>query len=167
MQAFWLFFLLVYCQQVVKIKILIYMYLSTTTVDNRIRFRKLDYSALDAVLPFMRRSRSRTCDYTIAGMLMWADYFGYEYAVIDNTLFVKGVAENDRSIPAFSLPIVTPPCPRSIQQLRTRISLEGVRYVFPRYILPDLIAMQSSPTEKYTPAISTLVQDSGSMPSVL
>ncbi len=106
------------------------MYLSTTTVDNRIRFRKLDYSALDAVLPFMRRSRSRTCDYTIAGMLMWADYFGYEYAVIDNTLFVKGVAENDRSIPAFSLPIGDMPLADAVALLRGYCRDQGVPLVF-------------------------------------
>lgn len=26
---------------------------------------------------------------------VWTDYFKYEYAIVDNTLFIKGVDEND------------------------------------------------------------------------
>ncbi len=47
----------------------------------------------------------RTCDYTIGGMLMWADYFDYKYCIFDDTLFVKGISESHPGLEAFSLPL--------------------------------------------------------------
>lgn len=48
---------------------------------------------------------SRTCDFTVGGLLMWADYFNYTFAILRDTLFIKGVTEDDVTRPAFSLPI--------------------------------------------------------------
>ena len=66
-------------------------------------FRK--YTPADA--PVIRRLVSgqpyRSCDFTVGGLLLWADYYGYEFAVADDTLFVRGRAEDGR--PAYLLPV--------------------------------------------------------------
>jgi hypothetical protein len=41
----------------------------------------------------------------MGGLFMWADYFKYEYAVCEDTLFIKGVSVLDLSETAFSIPI--------------------------------------------------------------
>lgn len=70
-----------------------------------IQFKPVTIESVDEIKRFLSMSRSRTCDYTVAGILMWAEYFHYEYAVVNDTLFIKGVAENDLGTPAFSAPI--------------------------------------------------------------
>lgn len=70
-----------------------------------IQFKPVTLDSIPEIKSILELSRSRTCDYTIAGLLMWAEYFHYEYAVIDDTLFVKGVTENDVTRVAFSTPI--------------------------------------------------------------
>ncbi|MDE6458118.1 MAG: hypothetical protein K2L31_05910 [Muribaculum sp.] len=55
-----------------------------------IKFKPLTINAVAEIAPLLEYAKSRTCDYTLAGLLMWADYFKYEYAIIDNTLFIKG-----------------------------------------------------------------------------
>jgi len=70
-----------------------------------IQFKPVTIESVDEIKRFLSMSRSRTCDYTVAGILMWAEYFHYEYAVVNDTLFIKGVAENDLGAMAFSAPI--------------------------------------------------------------
>lgn len=106
------------------------MYLSTTAVLPRLRFHKMDYSSVDTIRQLLARSHSRTCDYTLAGMIMWAHYFNYEYAIVGNTLFVKGVEENDRSTPAFSIPIGEMPLSESVALLKEYCRDENIPLVF-------------------------------------
>lgn len=64
---------------------------------------------LDDIRPIrdilLRYATSRTCDFSIGGIFMWIDYFDYKYCILDDTLFIKGVTEDDVTRPAFSLPI--------------------------------------------------------------
>ncbi len=53
----------------------------------------------------LRYTTPRTCDFSIGGIFMWIDYFDYTYCIFDDTLFIKGVTEDDVTRPAFSLPI--------------------------------------------------------------
>ena len=46
---------------------------------------------------------------------MWAQYFSYSYAISGDTLFIKGVTEDDVTRPAFSLPIGAMPLDRAIE----------------------------------------------------
>lgn len=71
-----------------------------------LNFRKIttaDISRISGLL--MRYASGRTCDYSIGGILMWVDYFGYSYAITDDTLFIKGVSEADKSSVAFAVPV--------------------------------------------------------------
>lgn len=106
------------------------MYLPVSAVVPRLRFHTLDYNAVGAITPLLERSRSRTCDYTVAGMLMWARYFKYEYALTDGTLFVKGVEENARTTPAFSLPLGDMPMPEAVQLLKEYCAVRDTPLVF-------------------------------------
>lgn len=98
-----------------------------TTATKTLRFKKLDINATDVLLKYLPMAHSRTCDYTLAGILMWADYFRYEYAVADNTLFIKGMAENNLSLPAFSLPIGHMPVEESVELLKSYCASTGNR----------------------------------------
>ena len=80
-----------------------------------IRFKPVTVDSVPEIAPLLEYADSRTCDYTVAGLLMWADYFKYEYAIIDNTLFIKGVDENDMSTPAFSMPIGAMPLRKALR----------------------------------------------------
>lgn len=72
---------------------------------NPLRFSPITLADLPAINKALQTGDSHTCDYTIGGIYMWADYFAYRYCIVADTLFIKGLTEDDRSIPAFSLPI--------------------------------------------------------------
>lgn len=46
-----------------------------------------------------------TCDFTVGGIYLWLRYFSYRRAVVDGTLFIEGVSEEDPSQRAFSVPV--------------------------------------------------------------
>ena len=56
-----------------------------------------------------------------------------------------------RTPPAISLPRTTAPWAYSIRQLRITVLVAGILYFMPKYILPLLMAMASSPTENRMP----------------
>lgn len=83
----------------------IYVDIKLMDTLTKLSFRPVTIDAVPALREILRKAESRTCDYTIAGLLMWSDYFHYQYDIVDNTLFIKGVSENDTAVPAFSMPI--------------------------------------------------------------
>lgn len=73
-----------------------------------LRFKRItldDIPAIHSILTAAAPASSRTCDYSIGGIFMWIDYFDYSYCIVNDTLFIKGVTENDVATPAFSLPV--------------------------------------------------------------
>ncbi|MDE6097477.1 MAG: phosphatidylglycerol lysyltransferase domain-containing protein [Muribaculaceae bacterium] len=81
-------------------------------------FRIITLADLPLINQLLQHSSTRTCDYTIGGIYMWIDCFGYEYCVYDDTLFIKGFSENRPGETAFSLPIGKLPLQESIDMLR-------------------------------------------------
>lgn len=74
-----------------------------------------DLPAIRSILEAASADKScRTCDFTVAGIYMWIDYFYYQYCIVDNTLFIKGVTENDVTRPAFSVPVGPMPLDKAI-----------------------------------------------------
>ena len=69
--------------------------------------------------------------------------------------------------PLISLPITTPPCPLNMVQLVMVIFSQGTPSLRACKSRPDLMVMQSSPTEMWQSLMCTFLQDSGLMPSVL
>lgn len=98
----------------------------TPKPEPRLCFRPLSLDDIPAIRPLLARSGSRTNDFTVGGIMMWADYFHYTFSIVDNTLFIKGVAEDDVTTPAFSLPVGDMPPERAVAMLRNYCSLNGL-----------------------------------------
>lgn len=109
----------------------------------RLAFKPLRLPDMPLVNRFLQRPRSRACDYSIGGLYMWIDYFKYEYCVVDDTLFIKGVDEVDPSRTAFTVPIGALGLGASVSMIIEYCSAFGLEPVFtavPDDILPDLMA---------------------------
>lgn len=113
--------------------------------DTRLDFRKITADNIDEVWRMSQREEGRTCDFSYGGILMWADIFDYEYAIVHDTLFIKGRSEDDMQSVAFSLPVGSLPLEESIGLLRqwcrehdATLKLSAV----PEYAINDLICMR-------------------------
>jgi len=76
-----------------------------TESEEEFRFTPVTVESLPEINKYFRIQKYRTCDFTIGGLFMWASYFKYEYAIFNDTLFIKGVSEINASETAFSIPI--------------------------------------------------------------
>lgn len=106
-----------------------------------LEFKKITHKDMPAIWEFLNREKGRTTDFSYAGLFMWVDLFKYEYAIFKDTLFIKGVVENDRSVPAFSLPVGSLPISESIDILKDYCRSEGIGLelsAVPEYALDDL-----------------------------
>ena len=104
-------------------------------------FKKITSENMPAVWEFLKNEKGRTTDFSYAGVLMWVNYFNYEYAIYRNTLFIKGVVENDMSKPAFSLPIGELPLDESMKILREYCDANNIELEFsaiPEYAVEEL-----------------------------
>ncbi|MDE6393679.1 MAG: phosphatidylglycerol lysyltransferase domain-containing protein [Muribaculaceae bacterium] len=54
------------------------------------RFRPVEFRDIPMLTDFFNRYPSRSCDFSIGGVLMWADYFDYRIAVQDDSLLICG-----------------------------------------------------------------------------
>ncbi len=77
----------------------------TARKNSPLRFKPLTLDDVSLVRSMLAFSGSRTCDFSIGGIYMWIDYFDYTYCIFNDTLFIKGVTEDDVTRPAFSLPV--------------------------------------------------------------
>lgn len=91
-----------------------------------LNFKPIEHSDMPLIWTFLEKEHGRTTDFSYAGLFMWVDLFKYEYAVYKNTLFIRGVVENDRSLPAFSLPIGEMALKDSIQVLANYCRQHGI-----------------------------------------
>lgn len=107
-------------------------------------FRRMTLADVPSILPLLHSAPWRTCDFTAGGMLMWADMFHYSYCVRNDTLFVRGVAEDDVTLPAFSLPVGAMDLEQSVAIVREYCRANGIEARFsavPAAALPQLEAM--------------------------
>ena len=70
-----------------------------------LKFQELSLESLSEIYPYLSGLKGLSCDYTAGGIFMWIDYFKYKYCIYENTLFIKGVAEDNLQRKAFSMPI--------------------------------------------------------------
>lgn len=61
-------------------------------MDSNLIFTKIQKKDMPLIFRYLRQVEGRTCDYSYGGLLMWVDYFNYEYAIADDTLFIKGAS---------------------------------------------------------------------------
>lgn len=115
-----------------------------------ILFKKIDHSAMDVIWPYLKREMGQTTDFSYGGILMWVDLFKYEYAIVEDTLFIKGVVENHRELPAFSMPVGSLSLERSVDILKEYCNQKGIRLEFsavPEYALEDFNKLLPKQTE--------------------
>ena len=63
--------------------------------EHNLVFKPITLDSLSEIEPFLHRQCYRTCDFSIGGIYMWVDYFGYEYCISQDTLFIKGNPDNE------------------------------------------------------------------------
>lgn len=95
-----------------------------------LRFRPITPDALPLINSIIQESTSRTCDYTIGGIYMWIDWFEYQYAVYEDTLFIKGVNEIDPTMTAFSMPIGPMPLARAVKLIKEYCEASDIEPMF-------------------------------------
>lgn len=69
----------------------------------RLDFKKITLDDVKILKPYLQ-AQYRSCDFSVLGVFMWADRFGYEYAVRNDVLFMRersraGEAEYDYLLP--------------------------------------------------------------------
>ncbi len=105
-----------------------------------LKFRKITHSDMSLIWDFLLKESGRTTDFSYGGVLMWIDYFKYEYAIINDTLFIKGTLENDCNKPAFSLPIGKMKLKDSVALLRDYCDINQIPLYFsaiPEYAINE------------------------------
>lgn len=70
-----------------------------------LHFSSLTAADVRRVSEIAARAGLRTCDVTIGGIFLWIDYFHYRACLCGDTLYIKGVTEDNVSVPAFSVPV--------------------------------------------------------------
>lgn len=95
-----------------------------------LRFHPVTDSALTEINALLQFNRSRTCDYSIGGIYMWVNKFDYEYCIYRDTLFIKGVCENNPLRTAFSLPIGALPLEEGVDLIREYCDYYGIEAIF-------------------------------------
>ncbi|MCM1066121.1 MAG: phosphatidylglycerol lysyltransferase domain-containing protein [Muribaculaceae bacterium] len=100
------------------------------TLPQRLSFRPITPDCIDRLAPYLRCSGSRSCDFTVGGVFMWIDYFGYEYCIYRDTLFLKGLSEDASRRPAFSLPMGALPLREAVAAVRAYCRQEGIAPLF-------------------------------------
>lgn len=91
---------------------------SRKTVLTEPLFREITAADFSRLVHYMELTDSRTCDYTLGGVVLWADYFDYRIAENDDTLFISGAREDNLSVPAYSLPLGGGSVEDAIEQMR-------------------------------------------------
>lgn len=110
----------------------------------QLNFRKITPADMPQIWSIMCREKGRTTDFSYGGLLMWVDYFHYEFAVVSDTLFIKGRVESDVSKVAFSLPIGQLPLKEAVELLRRYCRSQNIPLIFsavPEYALADFEAL--------------------------
>lgn len=121
-----------------------------SNVSEGIEFKKITHRDMPLIWEFLKDEKGRTTDFSYAGLFMWVDLFKYEYAIYKDTLFIRGVVENDRTKPAFSLPLGPLPMKESIAILKEYCSREGIGLelsAVPEYAIEELKTMEPKAVE--------------------
>lgn len=109
-----------------------------SSVD-KLNFKPITHESMPEIWKILVNEPGRTTDFSYGGLLMWVDFFKYEYAIINNTLFISGRVENNLSEIAFSLPVGEMPVRMAINIILAYCRKNGINPVFsaiPEYAIP-------------------------------
>lgn len=116
-------------------------------------FRRITQDDMARIWPILSRECGRTTDFSYGGLLMWVDYFHYEFAILNDTLFIKGRVESDVSKVAFSLPIGNMPLEKCVSILREYCKMNDLPLIFsavPEYALEEFEELHPAAVEQLT-----------------
>ncbi len=120
--------------------------------ENGLKFKPLTLADIKSLRPLLyTQTLCRTCDFTIGGTFMWVDYFDYTYCIFNDTLFIKGVTEDDVTRPAFSIPVGKMGLEESVGLLRDYCRREGCELIFsavPEIYVAPLKALGATKIDK-------------------
>lgn len=122
--------------------------------DNRakaLQFNPVTHENMEEIWRYIQNEPGRTTDFSYGGILMWVDYFKYEYCIYEDTLFIKGVVENDIEKPAFSIPIGKLSLSESISILKDYCRENKLELEFsavPEYALEEMSSLHPSSIEE-------------------
>lgn len=71
--------------------------IDTFSLPTMLEFKDIDLLSIPILRNYLEKFPSHSCDYSIGGILMWAQYFHYQYAIFRNTLFLKGFDNESNS----------------------------------------------------------------------
>ena len=119
--------------------------------ETGLKFKPMTIADIPVIKPYLDQAFGRTCDFTVGGMFMWIEYFAYTYCIVNNTLFVKGVTEDDVTRPAFSIPMGKMSLEESVKLLREYCRQEGYDLIFsavPEVYVAPLKALGAATVDK-------------------
>ena len=99
---------------------------ATRRRTDRLTFKPLTKADIPDIRAILERSGSRACDYTIGGIYMWAEYFGYRFCIVRDTLFISGACEDDMLTWGFAMPVGAMSTVESLRLLSEYCRLKGV-----------------------------------------
>lgn len=113
-------------------------------LGRRLDFRPISLEALPEILRFLRAYPGRSCDCSVGGIFQWIDYFGYEYCITSETLFIKGLSEDSSRRPAFWVPLGELPMDEAVEMIRNYCRRRHMDMIFsgvPDYRLAELTSV--------------------------
>lgn len=109
-------------------------------IAGALQFRTISQADMPRIWEILKNAPGRTTDFSYGGLLMWVDYFHYEFAIVRDTLFIKGRVESDISKIAFSMPIGRLPlstCIEALQKYCRRENIPLILSAVPEECLPE------------------------------
>lgn len=81
-------------------------------------FRPVGLADINILRAYLSRAATRSCDFTIGGIIIWKNMFKYEYCIYEDTLFIKSLSEDGSGRQAFLVPVGSLPMYRCIELLQ-------------------------------------------------
>lgn len=127
---------------------------NSTTGKSMLKFKKITSEDMEKIFPYLLLDTGRTTDFSFGGILMWVDFYNYEFCIYKDTLFIKGLSEDNRINPCFSFPLGSLPLNESLALLKEYCKEQDIRLQFsavPEYA-KDLL-------EEYNPVLIEELRD--------
>lgn len=83
--------------------------------DESLPFRSISYADIPVILEHIKRYPSKSDDFSIGGIMMWVDYYNYQYCIVEDTLFIKAQEGDDVF---FYMPLGAMPMDKAVERLR-------------------------------------------------
>lgn len=113
-----------------------------TLTDTILSFQPVGLEDISIIKSYLSHAATRSCDFSVGGILIWKDLFKYEYCVCEDTLFIKSLCEDRSGRQAFLVPVGSLPLYRSIELLKeycTRCKIPMILTAVPEDLLDEIL----------------------------